>query len=84
MNNQELLEFSEDYAKSQGFKLNSNKKVLDNILNILLLNEKKEEFRYCPCKIHLKENICPCTNHKREIKEWGHCKCNLFFGKKEN
>ena len=79
MNKKELLDFSKKYADSQGFKLNSNEKELNSILDALLFNENKEEFRYCPCKIHLKENICPCTNHKIEIKERGHCKCKLFW-----
>ena len=79
MNKKELLEFSKKYAKSQGFKLNPNEKELNKILDGLLVNEKKEKYRYCPCKIHLKENICPCTNHKKEIMEMGHCKCRLFW-----
>lgn len=82
MNKKELLDFSRKYAKSQGFKLNPDKKVLNKILDALLLNEKNEKFRYCPCKVHIMENICPCKAHKQEIKEWGHCKCTLFW--KEN
>ena len=84
MDKEELLEYSQKHADSNSFKLNSNKKILNQILDVLLLNEKNKGERYCPCKLHIKENICPCTNHKKEIKEMGHCKCNLFFGKKEN
>lgn len=81
MNKEELREFSQKYADSQGFKLNPDKKALNTILEGLLKNEKQYSLRYCPCKLRLKENICPCKNSKKEIEETGHCKCTLFWKK---
>lgn len=81
MNKKELLDFSQKYADSQGFKLNPDKSILNKILDALLLNEKNEKYRYCPCKIHIKTNICPCIDHKKEIKDMGHCICTLFWKK---
>lgn len=81
MNKKQLLNFSEKYAETNGFKLNPDKETLNKILDALLLNEKNEKYRYCPCKIHIKNNICPCKNHKIEIGETGHCKCTLFWKK---
>jgi ferredoxin-thioredoxin reductase catalytic subunit len=78
MNKKQLLEFSKKYAKSQGFKLNPNKKIIDIVLKGLLENEKKYNYRYCPCKIRKKENVCPCKTHKEEIKKDGHCTCYFF------
>ena len=84
MNKEELRKMSEDYAKSQGFKLNPNEQIVNAILDGLLKNEKEHGFRYCPCRIVTgneeedKKKICPCFWHKDEIKEMGHCHCNLF------
>lgn len=84
MNKDELRKISEDYAKSQGFKLNPNEQIVNAILDGLLKNEKEHGFRYCPCRIVTgnkeedKKKICPCFWHKDEIKDMGHCHCNLF------
>lgn len=69
----------EDYAKENGFRLNPDKKVVENIILLLLKKNK-----YCPCR-RLSNNeeedkkiICPCCYHKEEIKNDGHCHCFLF------
>lgn len=87
MNEKQLREYSEKYAKSQGFQLNPDKKIVDRILKGLLMNEKKYGFRYCPCRVITnnkeedKKNICPCFWHKQEIKDTGSCLCRLFVKK---
>ncbi len=74
----------EDYAKSQGFKLNSNGKIVDFVIKGLEKNKKEKGEFYCPCRIvsgNKKEDIkiiCPCIFHITEIKEQGHCQCDLF------
>ncbi len=84
MNKEELRKLSEDYAKSQGFKLNPNEQIVNALLDSLLRNEKEHGFRYCPCRPLTgneeedRKKICPCFWHKDEIKEMGHCHCNLF------
>jgi len=89
MNKEQLKEISQKYADSQGFKLNEDPQMLELVLKGLLENEKKHGFRYCPCRVleGKKEvdakKICPCFWHKEEIKRDGHCKCQLFFGPKE-
>jgi carbon-monoxide dehydrogenase catalytic subunit len=88
MNEKEILEFSMDYAKKAGFKLNSDKKQLKYVIRGLKKNEDKYGFRFCPCRIvtgNFDEDriiICPCIYHKQEIKDMGHCLCRLFFGLK--
>ena len=80
----ELLEISEKYAASKGYKLNPNQKLVDVIIKGLLRNEGKYGFRYCPCrkvsgdKEKDKLIICPCVYHEDEIKKDGHCHCMLF------
>ena len=89
MEKEELKQVSQKYADSQGFLLQPDEARLDMILTGLLRNEEQHGFRFCPCRrvIGNKEDddkiICPCIYHKDEIKEDGHCKCFLFFGKEK-
>jgi ferredoxin-thioredoxin reductase catalytic subunit len=66
------LEDLEKIAIQNNLKLNPNSNIV---------KEKEGEY-YCPCKPMIcPENICPCTDFKKEIKQTGHCHCNLFFQK---
>lgn len=82
---QNLIKEYETYAKEKGFRLNPDKKVVENIVRMLLKKEKELGKRYCPCrrlsgdKKKDKEIICPCVFHQEEIKTKGHCHCLLFF-----
>ena len=77
------------YADSKGFHLNENEKALDGVLRGLLRNKQFRGDIYCPCRLVTgnkekdKEIVCPCIFHRGEIELQGHCKCTLFFGKKE-
>lgn len=81
---EDLRKKSDEYAKSQGFKLNPDKKIIDFVLKGLLKNKEKHGEIYCPCRIVTgnkqedKKIICPCIYHKQEIEEDGYCKCQLF------
>ena len=85
MEKEELKKQLQEYADSAGYKLNPNEKIVDTILNGLLRNKEKKGDIYCPCRITTgnkkkdKEIACPCIYHKDEIKQDGHCKCNLFI-----
>lgn len=87
MNEKKLLEYSKKYAKSQGLKLNPDKKIVNRIIKGLLFNEKKHGKRFCPCRVVTgipeqdEKIICPCVFHKAEIKKQGHCLCKLFVSK---
>lgn len=70
------------HAINEGFKLNSNKRIVDALINGLMKNKKEKGEHFCPCRIrHTKKEICPCAHHKKEIKEKGKCLCGLFVGK---
>ena len=81
-----LREKSEAYAKSAGFKLNPDEKVVQRILKGLLKNKEKHGEIYCPCRVVTgdkekdKDIICPCIFHEAEIKKDGKCLCQLFVG----
>ena len=80
-----LMKEYKEYAKSNGFQLNPDDKVVERIINGLLKNEEKYGKMYCPCRRvsgneeEDAKKICPCFWHKDEIKKDGHCLCNLFF-----
>jgi len=80
----ELKSQLEQHAKKYKFRLNPDKKILDLIIKGLLKNKKEKEELYCPCRVTSgnrekdKLIICPCIYHLTEIKEKGHCHCNLF------
>jgi thioredoxin len=81
---EEYAELSYNYAISQGFHLNPDKKTTDRVINGLFENEKKYGKKYCPCRRVTGDAekdakiICPCVYHKDEITKDGHCICNLF------
>lgn len=73
-----------EYAEQNGFKLNPNEKIVENIIKGLLGNEQKHGARYCPCrrvtgdKLKDAQIICPCAFHRDELEGDGHCFCRLF------
>lgn len=79
-----LKEKMEFHAEEKRIKLNPNENIVNGIFNGLLKNKEKKGFMFCPCRIPIgdekqdKKIICPCAYHLQEIKEDGHCKCNLF------
>ena len=79
-----LIKKYEEYAETNGFKLNPNREVVERIIRGLLENEKKYGQKYCPCR-RVSENseedkpkICPCSWHREEIEKNGRCLCGLF------
>jgi ferredoxin-thioredoxin reductase catalytic subunit len=84
---QKLLEEYMDYAKEKNISLNPNKRIVEAVIEGLLSREETNGEKYCPCrkmtgnKEEDKKIICPCVYHMDEIKEMGHCHCNLFARK---
>jgi ferredoxin-thioredoxin reductase catalytic chain len=78
-----IIEGYERYASKNGFMLNPDRKIVENLVRGLLFNEKKYGARYCPCRRVSgdesdRKKICPCFWHKEEIRDMGHCHCMLF------
>ena len=80
----ELKKKSEEYAKSSGFKLNPDDKIVNFVIKGLLKNKKEKGELYCPCRRVTGDKkkdmqiICPCIFHLTEIREQGKCHCGLF------
>ncbi|MDD4358429.1 MAG: ferredoxin-thioredoxin reductase catalytic domain-containing protein [Candidatus Pacebacteria bacterium] len=87
-NIQKLIKEYEAYAEKHGFKLNPDRKIVENIVKMLLKKEEELGERYCPCRRLTgdvnkdKEIICPCIFHLDEIEKEGHCHCLLFVKQK--
>jgi|TARA_Y100000034_G_scaffold87295_1_gene104689 ferredoxin-thioredoxin reductase catalytic subunit len=84
-NREKLLIKFEMHARKNKIRLNPNGEIIEGMINGLLKNKELRGEIYCPCRILIgnkkedKKIICPCVFHKKEIKEEGHCKCNLFI-----
>lgn len=67
-------------ALEHKWKLNTDKNLVQNVLNAQnRLFEKFGQY-YCPCKSKRStENICPCNNAQIEISNKGFCGCRLFM-----
>jgi len=58
--------------EKEGFELNPNKKIRDNILKALLRNNG-----YCPCNqkgVEKEDTKCPC----KAYREQDYCCCKLY------
>ena len=84
---EEIISWYENYAAENGFKLNPDKTIVENLVKGLLANEEKHGQKYCPCRRVTgnteedKDKTCPCVWHKEEIERDGKCYCGLFFKK---
>lgn len=82
---QKILAWATGYAKKHHYRLNPEKKRLENVIRGLAKNKQRFGERYCPCRIRSgdvekdKNIVCPCIYHDQEINEQGSCHCNLFF-----
>jgi len=80
-----LLKKYQKYAKESGFRLNTNKTLVKNLILALIKRKHQYGKEYCPCKFvtgnrNMDEKIiCPCIYHKKEIEKTGHCHCFLFI-----
>jgi len=88
--NELFLQFKK-YASSHGFMLNPHKDTLNRLLEEFLDIRKDSGYLYCPCRkeditgdlFRDKKLICPCAYHRKEIRENGFCKCEVFVNKLE-
>jgi len=75
------------YAEKNYIELNPHKPTLIRELDGLIRNLNKYGYLYCPCRLKElvgdlfidKRNSCPCVYHKKELKIYGFCKCELFI-----
>ncbi|MCP1714279.1 ferredoxin-thioredoxin reductase catalytic subunit [Methanocalculus alkaliphilus] len=80
-----IRDWAKRYAEKNGWRLNPDAKQLDAVIRGLARKMVQHGERYCPCRIMTRDPdvdakiICPCIYHTDEIRDDGHCHCNLFF-----
>lgn len=89
MNKKELRIFFENFCKGSNFTLNQDEKMVEQLLDGILNNEKDSGLKYCPCQLRDGnfekdlELICPCNFFSHDT--WlsgGRCWCGLFVKRK--
>jgi ferredoxin-thioredoxin reductase catalytic subunit len=74
-------------AESSGYHLNSDVEHTKNLLEGILVNEKRYGYWACPCRLAAgkKEEdldiICPCDYRDADLNEYGCCYCALYVSK---
>ena len=72
-------------ARSSGYYLNSDVQFAKELVNSLILNNKRYGYFACPCRLASgsKEDdldiICPCDYRDMDISEFGACYCALYI-----
>jgi len=84
---EEVRRRAESDAKTYGYFLNPDSKLLKNILEGLNRNEERYGYPSCPCrfasgKLELdRDIICPCDYRDQDVAEYGSCYCTLYVRK---
>jgi len=69
---------SQIYQVAKDRNLEVVEKMVDIIIKGLLKNKEKYDDYYCPCQVVKEGTQCPCTTLDDQIKNMGHCHCNLY------
>jgi ferredoxin-thioredoxin reductase catalytic subunit len=75
-------------ARLSGYNLNPNIDFTKDIVNGLLINEKRYGYFACPCRLASGNKskdldiICPCDYRDADLNEYGLCYCNLYVSEK--
>lgn len=71
-------------AESTGYHLNPDIEFTKDLINSLLINEKRYGYWACPCRLasgNKSEDldiICPCDYRDADLNEYGTCYCALY------
>jgi ferredoxin-thioredoxin reductase catalytic subunit len=71
-------------AEASGYHLNPDEEFTRELVEGLLVNEKRYGYRACPCRLAstIKEKdldiICPCDYRDADLSEYDTCYCGLY------
>ena len=71
-------------ADEDGYTLQPDKEILEDLLIGLIENEKRYGYHACPCRLasgELAEDmdiICPCDYRDPDLEDYGCCYCTLY------
>ena len=75
-------------AEQDGYTLNPDREMLEDIIEGLAINEEKLGYWSCPCRIASGDRladfdiICPCEYRDPDLEEYGRCYCALYVNQK--
>jgi len=81
---EKMRDWLEREAKSHGYAINPDQKVVEEILTGLAVNEKRYGYKACPCRLATGKYqmdcdiICPCSYCYLDVEKNGRCYCSLF------
>jgi len=79
-----LYEKLRDEAESAGYHLNPDTAMTRELVNGLLVNEKRYGYRACPCRLAsgVKDEdldiVCPCDYRDPDLDDYNACYCSLY------
>ena len=71
-------------AEASGYHLNPDVKFTRDLVEGLLINEKRYGYWACPCRLASGDKhedldiICPCDYRDVDVSEYGYCYCALY------
>jgi len=74
-------------AEASGYHLNPDINFTKDLVESLLVTEKRYGYRACPCRLATGKKaddldiICPCDYRDADLNEFGACFCGLYVSK---
>jgi ferredoxin-thioredoxin reductase catalytic subunit len=74
-------------AESAGYNLNPDVNITRQLLEGLLVNEKRYGYPACPCRLASGDKkadldiICPCDYRDPDLADYGACYCSLYVSR---
>ncbi len=87
---EQLYEVLKKSQEAQGYYFNKNKKRVFDLLEGLLVNQKRYGYMCCPCRLAAEDRhwdqdiICPCVYRGPDVAAYGSCYCNLYVSREWN
>lgn len=81
---EKLYETLKKIQEPKGYYFNSDKELVFELLEGLLLNKERYGYMCCPCRLSAadrekdKDIICPCEYRGPDVEEYGSCYCALY------
>jgi len=71
-------------AESSGYHLNPDREFTRELVEGLLVNERRYGYWACPCRLASGDKqkdldiVCPCDYRDPDLLDWGSCYCCLY------
>ena len=81
---EDVQNYVKKISDRKGWKLNSNKETLGDLIEGLVDNFNRLGYYNCPCRDSQEDRkldrdiICPCRYAEPDIADYGYCYCTLY------